>query len=46
MSRSHRLRNYASRSVIVVERFTDDVISQALEALLPDIEDFALKKCG
>jgi hypothetical protein len=38
--------HYASRSVIVVERFADDVISQALEALLPDIEVFALKKCG
>ena len=36
--------HYASRSVIVVERFADDVISQALEALLPDIEDLALKK--
>ena len=36
--------HYASRSVVVVERFTDDVISQALEALLPDIKNFAIKK--
>jgi hypothetical protein len=35
---------YARRSVIVVQRFADDVIAEALEKLLPDIDMFAVKK--
>jgi hypothetical protein len=35
---------YARRSVILVERFADDVIAEALEKLLPDIDTFAVKK--
>ncbi len=35
---------YADRFVIVVERFSDDVIAEALEKLLPDIDTFAVRK--
>jgi hypothetical protein len=35
---------YAGQSVIVVERFADDPIAEALEKLLPDIEMFAVRR--
>ena len=35
---------YAGQSVIVVERFADDLIAEALEKLLPDIDTIADKK--
>ena len=35
---------YCGRSVIVVERFEDSVIRNALESLLPRISEFAVKK--
>lgn len=35
---------YATRSLIIVEKFEDKVIKQALEAILPDIESIGIKK--
>ena len=35
---------FSSRSLIVVERFEDQVIRAALEAILPRIAEFATKK--
>jgi len=35
---------YVSRSLIVVEHFDDKVIKETLEALLPSIQDFAIRK--
>jgi len=36
--------NYAARSLIVVDRFEDAMIREALEAQLPNLEAFAIKK--
>jgi hypothetical protein len=35
---------YSCRSIVVVERFDDNVIKSALEAILPNIEEFGIKK--
>jgi len=35
---------YSSPSLIVVERFEDQVIREALEAILPSIDELATKK--
>ena len=35
---------YAQRSLIVVNRFDDQIIKDALEAILPNIDSLAIKK--
>jgi hypothetical protein len=35
---------YSARSMIVVDRFDDEAIRKALEAILPNIEELATKK--
>jgi hypothetical protein len=35
---------YSARSLIVVERFEDQVVRAALEAILPSIEELATRK--
>ena len=39
---SHRF--YAGRSLVVVDRFDDQYIKNALEEMLPDIEKWGLRK--